>query len=381
MRQQEIYLKTEDLSVGYHGNVLIKDIDISLEKGKILTLIGPNGAGKSTILKSITNQLEPISGTVFIGKNDLKTLTPKELARELAVVLTDRVRSELVTSEEIVAMGRYPYTNMFGHMTEEDRQVVDDAIRRVHAEDIRKQDFSTLSDGQRQRILLARAICQEPEVMVLDEPTAYLDIRYKVELLDILRDLAKTKNMTVIMSLHEIDLAMKVSDELLLIKGDTIYASGSPETVLQDGAIEDLYGLEPGSYDLRFGSVEMKATKEKPLFFVIGGNGAGIPFYRSLQKKGLPFAAGVLYENDLDCPVAEALSSYVYKSPAFEIMKAETVKNAWECLLTCRFVIDAGASKGPLQEGNRKLIEEAEKNGIPVIKSLEMLSAVSMEEL
>ena len=153
MRQQEIYLKTEDLSVGYHGNVLIKDIDISLEKGKILTLIGPNGAGKSTILKTITNQLEPISGTVLIGKNDLKTLTPKELARELAVVLTDRVRSELVTSEEIVAMGRYPYTNMFGHMTEEDRQVVDDAIRRVHAEDIRKQDFSTLSDGQRQRIL------------------------------------------------------------------------------------------------------------------------------------------------------------------------------------------------------------------------------------
>ena len=381
MRQQDIYLRTEDLSVGYHGDVLIRNIDISLEKGKILTLIGPNGAGKSTILKSITTQLEPISGTVYIGRNDLKTLTAKELAKELAVVLTDRVRSELVTSEEIVAMGRYPYTNMFGRMTEEDRKAVDEAIRRVHAEDIRMQDFSTLSDGQRQRILLARAICQEPEVMVLDEPTAYLDIRYKVELLDILRDLAKTKKMTVIMSLHEIDLAMKVSDELLLIKGDTIYGAGSPETLLKGNAIEELYGLEPGSYDLNYGSVELKSVKEDPLVFVVGGSGAGIPFYRILQKKGLPFAAGVLYENDLDCPVAEALSSYVVKVKAFEPMAEEDIEKARKLLLSCRLVIDAGVSYGTLGEGNARLLKEAGEKGIPVIKDPEQLASLSMEDL
>src|SRR5699024_9588110 len=129
------------------------------------------------------------------------------LAKRVAVVLTDRIHPELMTCGEVVAMGRYPYTNALGRLTAQDREIVARAMERVHALDLAEQDFTTLSDGQRQRIMLARALCQEPEVLILDEPTAYLDIRHKIELLDILREMAHEKGITVIMSLHEIDLA------------------------------------------------------------------------------------------------------------------------------------------------------------------------------
>ena len=168
------YFKTQNLSVGYDGKALIHDINIAVEKGKILTLIGPNGAGKSTILKSIIRNIEVVGGKVFIDRQEVGSWSPREMARKVAVVLTERIRPELMTCGEVVAMGRYPYTNMLGRLTEKDRQAVEEALQRVHGETLKDQDFMTASDGQKQRIMLARAICQEPEVIVLDEPTAYL---------------------------------------------------------------------------------------------------------------------------------------------------------------------------------------------------------------
>ena len=232
-----------------------------LEKGKILTLIGPNGAGKSTILKSITRQLDTIRGSVYINAQEISEWSPKDMAKQVAVVLTDRIRPELMTCAEVVAMGRYPYTNLFGKLTPKDREAVREALERVHALDLAEQDFTTLSDGQRQRIMLARAICQEPEIIVLDEPTAYLDIRHKIELLDILREMAQKKDIIVIMSLPEIDLAMKISDYLLCVKGDTIEAFGPPEVILENRTIEHLYDLSNGSYNLLFGSIELTKPK------------------------------------------------------------------------------------------------------------------------
>lgn len=243
-----IYFKTEDLAVGYNGNALIRDINISLEEGKILTLIGPNGAGKSTILKSITKQLATIGGTIYIGEEELGRIEPKNLAKDMAVVLTDRIRPELMTCAEVVAMGRYPYTNMFGKLTKQDEEAVREALTRVHGLEMADQDFMTLSDGQRQRIMLARAICQEPKILVLDEPTAYLDIRYKVELLEILQELARTKKTTIVMSLHEIDLALKASDIIICVSDNKITACGTPEDVVGNMSIEKLYGMEPGSF-------------------------------------------------------------------------------------------------------------------------------------
>ena len=249
------YFKTEDLAVGYDGQVLIHDISIQIEKGTILTLIGPNGAGKSTILKSITRHLTKLGGMVYIGGREVYAWSAREMARQVAVVLTDRIRPELMTCGEVVAMGRYPYTNALGKLTETDKRIVRQALERVHALELEERDFATLSDGQRQRIMLARAICQQPQVIVLDEPTAYLDIRHKIELLDILREMAREQRVTVVMSLHEIDLAMKISDYLLCVKGDTVARFGPPEELFAGGEIDRLYEIEHGSYNLLFGSV------------------------------------------------------------------------------------------------------------------------------
>ena len=362
----EPYFKTEAMAVGYDGHILIHDINIRLEKGKILTLIGPNGAGKSTILKSITRHLETISGKVFVGGQSLQQWQPKELAKQVAVVLTDRIRPELTTCAEVVAMGRYPYTNLFGHLTELDKAAVREALERVHALDLAGQDFATLSDGQRQRILLARALCQEPEVIVLDEPTAYLDIRYKMELLDILREMAQQKQLTVILSLHEIDLAMKISDYLLCVKGETSEAFGTPEEVLQNHAIEQLYGMESGSYNLLFGSVELSKPEGAPKVFVIAGGGCGIPVYRALQKKGIPFATGILFDNDVDFQVAQVLASSVVSTPAFEEITDGQYQQAAKLLLKCASVVDAGTPIGTRNLKNQQLLQLAREEKLPI---------------
>lgn len=189
----EYYFHLDQLTVGYNGKPLIDQIQVGIHKGEIVTLIGPNGSGKSTILKSITRQLKILGGKVLYEENDLHKLSYKELSTRMAVVLTERMRPELMTCHDIVATGRYPYTGRLGILSREDEDKVDEAMRIVHAEELGSRDFNAISDGQRQRVLLARAICQEPEIIVLDEPTSFLDIRHKLELLSILRSMAKER--------------------------------------------------------------------------------------------------------------------------------------------------------------------------------------------
>jgi len=363
------YFKTEDLAVGYGGRSLIHGISIGMEKGKILTLIGPNGAGKSTILKTITRHLAKIGGTVEIGGQDIQSWSAKEMAGRVAVVLTERIRPELITCGEVVAMGRYPYTNAMGRMTAADKEAVLRALRRVHVTELEKQDFSTLSDGQRQRIMLARAICQEPQVIVLDEPTAYLDIRFKIELLGILREMAHEEGTTVVMSLHEIDLASKISDYMICVKGDTIAAFGTPEEILKEGVIENLYGLEKGNYNRLYGSVEFGRPKGEPKVFVVAGGGYGAEVYRMLQKCQIPFATGILHENDIDCPVAFALSGHVVTAPAFETMTEEQLEQALEWMQKAGALIHAGTPIGSTNRMNGRLMELAGKMRLPVYRS------------
>ena len=245
---KDLKLGIENMSVGYNGKALISDICLSLAPGEIMTLIGPNGAGKSTILKSITRHLSLIAGTVTIDGRDMKQMSGRDVATRLAVVLTERVHAEMMTCEELVSAGRYPYTGSFGLLTAKDKEIVRHALEQVHALDIADQEVTSLSDGQRQRILLARAICQEPEIIVLDEPTSFLDIRHKIELLEILHSMARGQGITVVMSLHEIDLAEKISDKIVCVKGESIAAWGTPREIFSDGTIRELYGIEKGSF-------------------------------------------------------------------------------------------------------------------------------------
>lgn len=360
-RQEQYFFRTDQLTVGYDGKPLIREINIQLKKGEILTLIGPNGAGKSTILKSITRQLATISGTVYLDKEKMAKMTNKEVSQKLAVVLTERMRPELMTCEDIVATGRYPYTGTLGILSAEDKTKVKKSMETVHAWDLKDRDFTAISDGQRQRILLARAICQEPEIIVLDEPTSFLDIRHKLELLSILRSMAKEKGITVIMSLHEIDLAQKIADQILCVKGDHVCYYGTPEQIFEEQTIRELYGIENGFYDPRFGSIELPKVDGEPEVFVVAGCGRGIPIYRKLQKDNIPFATGILYTNDVDYQLARLLAARVITEEPFCQITQEHLREAIQVMENCKKVICADVPIGECNKGLEELIRAAKK--------------------
>ena len=371
-------LRTDALAVGYNGIPLISGITLSLARGEILTLIGPNGSGKTTILKSITKHLASIAGTVYIDERNLRTLSGRELATKMAAVMTERVRPEMMTCFELAAAGRYPYTGSFGLLTPRDREIVNAALARVHALDIADRDVSEVSDGQRQRVLLARALCQEPEIIVLDEPTSFLDIRHKIELLEILSDMAKNHGISVVMSMHEIDLAERISDKIVCVKGDRIAACGTPEEIFTGGRIAELYDMRSGSFNALLGSVELSAPQGAAKVFVIGGGGFGIPFYRALQKKNVPFSAGILYENDIDAAVARPLAQRVVCVPAFTPVTRAGIDEAKSVIDTVEFVIDSGCPIGQYNRANADLLDYAKNRGKTILTSLDALSEAEL---
>ena len=250
------FLKTENLSVGYDGRALIRDVCLRVQRGKIVTLIGPNGSGKSTILKTIVGQLSKVSGTVLLEEKDMAQMRQNETARRMAILMTQRVHPELMTCFDVVSTGRYPYTGALGLLSREDKAIVLEAMALVNSEDLADRPFDAISDGQRQRILLARALCQQPEIIVLDEPTSYLDIRYKLELLTILKTMVREKNLAVLMSLHELELAERVSDTVVCVSGDRIDRMGCPKEIFSSDYIAKLYHMEPGKYDPCFDTLE-----------------------------------------------------------------------------------------------------------------------------
>ncbi|XCP86557.1 ABC transporter ATP-binding protein [Roseburia hominis] len=359
----DYHFQMENMAVGYHGRTLIHHINIGINKGEIVTLIGPNGSGKSTILKSITRQLKLIGGNVFFDDTSLMKLSYKELSSQMAVVLTERIRTELMTCHDIVATGRYPYTGRLGILSREDEEKVDAAMEAVHAGGLGNRDFNEISDGQRQRILLARAICQEPDIMVLDEPTSFLDVRYKLELLSILGRMAKKEKITVIMSLHEIDLAQKISDKIICVKGETISHYGAPDEVFREEIIRELYEIDNGFFDPCFGSVELPGPEGEPKTLVLSACGTGIPVYRKLQKENTPFIAGILYENDVDYQLARLLAAKVITEKPFCEIGDEAYRAAIKAVRECDSVINAGVEIGMCNRRIEGILGEAERLG------------------
>ena len=358
---QDVFLRTDHLSVGYKGKPLIEDICLSVKQGEILTLIGPNGAGKSTILKSIARELALIGGRVLLQDKDMGAMTLKEVSRRMSVMLTDRTRPEFMTCRDVVAAGRYPYTGALGILSEKDEKAVDEALCMVHGEKIAFQDFNSVSDGQRQRVLLARALCQEPEIIVLDEPTSFLDIRHKLELLEILRRLSREQGITVVLSLHEIDLAQKISDRVVCICGERIGSWGTPEEIFTEERIRTLYGIREGAYDPSFGSLELPPPAGDPRIFVISGCGTGIPVFRRLQRQGIPFAAGILYTNDVDYALARLTAAEGGAQEPFEEISEEALKKGLFLVDQCEKVIVTDFPIRGINERIRDLIGYARK--------------------
>lgn len=356
-------LRTENLSVGYGEEPLIRDISLKVEPGKILTLIGPNGAGKSTILKTLTRQLKAMGGRIFIGDADMFSMKNEEIAKSLSMVMTDRVRTEWMTCREVVATGRYPYTGRLGILSEEDEREVDRALEAVDAARVGGQDFMKVSDGQRQRIMLARALCQNADILVLDEPTSFLDLRYKMDIMSIIRKAATQSPLAVVMSLHELDLARKISDILVCVDERKIQRVGPPEEIFEGDFVRSLYGLQPGSYDPVTNAAELPPVEGELQAFVLGGGGAGISAYYRLQRENIPFAAGILQENDIEFPTAHMLAREVVSVPAFSPVTEVQIRRAKELIDRCGVCIVALQSFGPENRLCAELEEYAKQSG------------------
>ncbi|SDB05817.1 ABC-type cobalamin/Fe3+-siderophores transport system, ATPase component [Pseudobutyrivibrio sp. YE44] len=242
-------IKLEELSVGYDTPV-VSNLSFSVEPGEIYALIGPNGAGKSTVLKTITRQLNRINGKIYISNEDESQMSEESIAKVISMVMTERIHPELMTCFDIVATGRYPYTGALGLLKEEDKAKVLESIHLVGAEAVLDKDFSKISDGQRQRVMLARAICQEPEIMILDEPTSFLDVQYKLDLLALIKRLSKERNIAVIMSIHELEFVPAIADKVVAVDGNRQVFVGTPDEIITGENMEKLYHMKPGTGEI-----------------------------------------------------------------------------------------------------------------------------------
>ncbi len=359
-------LELRGLSVGHGRRALVRDICLAVRPGQVVALIGPNGSGKTTILRTVAGQLRSLGGVVELFGQALGDVPAAERARTMSVMLTGRPSTELLTCRDVVEAGRYPFTGRLGVLGEKDHEAVSSAMSATGVLGLAERDFAHVSDGQRQRVLLARALCQEPRVLLLDEPTSYLDVRSQLEVLQLLRREARERGIAVVASLHEIDLAQKAADYVICIREGRVLCQGTPDEVFTAERIAELYDLAPGAYEPTFGSVELARPEGTPEVFVIAGGGSGAACFRQLAREGTPFATGVLHEHDADGIIARQLATYVIYERDFEPVSAESVERAREVLLACREVICCVSEFATMNARNAGLVEAARAAGIPV---------------
>jgi iron complex transport system ATP-binding protein len=355
-------LNTDKLTVGYGKKKVVTDISIKALEGQFICLLGPNGSGKSTILKSLVKMLAPIEGTVYIEGHELSKYDSKELAKTVAVVLTDRITPGLLTVFDVVSLGRHPYTSFTGKTEEEDIEKVLEALRMVNASDLTERYFGELSDGETQKVMLARALAQEPKLIVLDEPTSHLDARHRIEVMLILRYLSQEKGVTIIASLHDIDLALKACDVAILVKGNRILAHGAPEDILDDDKVAKLYDMDKASFSGSLGGVELHGSKRGSVF-VVGGGGSGAQLYRSLVKHSLNVITGILPENDIDYHIAKAVNATIISDRAYHDISLKAYEKALKAMVKVNQVVDTGFPIGSSNLRNIELILQAIDSG------------------
>lgn len=353
-------LKTNNLSVGYNNKVVVSDINIEVKSGEILCLLGSNGAGKTTLLRSLSKLISPIRGEIYLNGVNINHISRKALSKKMALVLTNRLLGDLMTVQDIVNIGRYPYTGFFGNLSKKDLIMVDEALESVDALHLKKRYFDELSDGEKQKVLVARALVQEPEIIILDEPTTHLDIKYRLELINILKNLSKEKSISVILSLHEIDIALKSCDKVALIKNNKVIAYGQPEDVVDENIINSLYELDDKNFNSLLGSVEI-SNKSKNEVFIIGGGGKATPIYRAFTKKGIGLYSGIIHENDIDYEIGRTMGIKMFTENPFESISDESFDLAIRNLNTSKIIIDTGFSVGETNKRNIDIVKEALK--------------------
>lgn len=249
-------LSAENLSIGYQSkkeqNCIAKNINFTLSEGKLVSLIGENGIGKSTLLRTLTAIQKPLSGTIFLNKKNIQSFQPLALAQNLSLVLTEKLPPSNLTVFELIALGRQPYTNWIGKQTEEDLEKINNAINLTEIAHLQHKKHYEISDGQMQKVLIARALAQDTSLIILDEPTTHLDLLHKVSVFKLLKKLAKETNKCILFSTHDIDLAIQLSDEMIVMT-PTSFDHDTPCQLISKGIFETLFKKEDIQFDSKRG--------------------------------------------------------------------------------------------------------------------------------
>ncbi|OBX22284.1 MULTISPECIES: ABC transporter ATP-binding protein [Bizionia] len=258
---QHTILKTENLTIGYASKkadtIVTSHINMALQKGQLIGLVGANGIGKSTLLRTLTHVQDKLSGTVFLNEKNLETYTNADLAKTMSLVLTEKIASKNLSVFELVALGRQPYTNWVGNLSANDLEVVNRALNQTNIEALKDKKCFELSDGQLQKVMIARALAQDTDLIILDEPTTHLDMYHKAYILKLLQRLVKETNKTILFSSHEIDLAIQLCDTMVVMTNNTVITD-TPCNLISKGVFDTLFPKDLIAFDNRTGSFRVK---------------------------------------------------------------------------------------------------------------------------
>lgn len=289
-------LSTQQLAIGYKiagqaTATIVEGISVTLRPGELTCLIGPNGAGKSTLMRTLAGMQPPLTGHVLLGAEELHRLPPAQVAKRLAVVLTERVDVGNLSTYALVALGRHPYTDWRGRLREQDEVIVRHAITTVGAAPLAARPVNQLSDGERQKVMIARALAQEPEVLILDEPTAFLDLPRRVEIMQLLHRLAREGQRAILLSTHDLDLALRMADRLWLLPTGGPLTVGFPEELALNGALAQAFQSEGVEFDNEQGAFKVQRHPCGPIGLT-GHGAAALWTARALERLGYEVVNG-----------------------------------------------------------------------------------------
>jgi iron complex transport system ATP-binding protein len=292
---KETLCSTQKLTIGYRfprrpTHVVAANLEMTLKSGELTCLLGPNGAGKSTLLRTLSGTQPPIHGSIFLNNRELKSYGQRELSKLLSVVLTDRVDVGFLSSYALVALGRHPYTGWSGRITSRDDDIVRWALKSVGADDLTKRFVAELSDGERQKVMIARALAQEPKIMLLDEPTAFLDVPRRVEIMQLLKTLARDTGQAILLSTHDLELALRSADRICLLSKEGRLQVGVPEDLVLRGAFEETFHSEGVHFDRDYGHFTITAVMGRAV--TVEGKGVRAAWTkRALEREGFTIVA------------------------------------------------------------------------------------------
>jgi len=364
---QSVTLRINNIACRYETTNVLENINFSATGGDFIGVIGPNASGKSTLLKSISKVLKPHTGVVLLNERDVYTLKSAEIAKNLAVVPQESVISFAFTALEVVLMGRTPHLNRFEMEGTKDLIIAKKAMELTNAWHLRERPINTLSGGEKQRVIIARALAQEPKALLLDEPTDHLDINYQIEILDLIKRLNKEEEMVVIAVFHDLNIASQYCDRLILLNKGRIFAAGRAGDVLTRENIEKVYGIKvtvkqddiSGRLIIHPQRKRMtKATKGR--VHIVAGSGSAVSLMNGLVEDGYNVSLGVINIGDSDYITAKALELDVVEEKPFSHITEESYEKNLELIRQTDYVILTNIPIGFANIKNLKATEQAE---------------------